>query len=43
MGVDEKKIAIITCVNDESLYQEAMLYIRHLEIPAGMTVEKRSP
>lgn len=39
MGVDEKKIAIITCVNDESLYQEAMLYIRHLEIPAGMTVE----
>ena len=39
MSCSEKKIAIITCVNNDELYQESLLYIQHLDIPFGMTVE----
>lgn len=37
--VDNQKIAIISCVNDERMYKEACFYIDHLEIPNGMQVE----
>lgn len=36
---DEKKIACIACVNDERLYEEMALYLRHLSLPEGMTLE----
>lgn len=37
--VDDNKICFIACVNDERLYEESVLYIRQLEIPAGMEAE----
>ena len=37
--MDERKIACITCVNDERMYEEAALYIRHLDLPEGMSLE----
>lgn len=37
--MDEKKIACITCVNDERLYEEALLYLRRLSLPEGMALE----
>ena len=36
---DKNKICFITCVNDEMMYQEAVLYIKNLSVPAGMTIE----
>lgn len=36
---DEHKISIISCVNDERMYNEACLYLEHLTIPEGMEVE----
>lgn len=36
---DEHKISIISCVNDEKMYDEACLYLEHLNIPIGMEVE----
>lgn len=39
MNLDDKKIAIITCVNNEELYEESMVYVRHLAMPEGMEVE----
>ena len=36
---DARKIAFITCVNDEEQYTESLLYIRHLILPAGMEAE----
>ena len=36
---DDKKIAFITCVNDEEQYEECSLYLRHLQLPHGMTME----
>lgn len=36
---DEHKIAIITCVNDEAMYQRAAESWRQLELPAGMELE----
>ena len=36
---DEHKISIISCVNDERMYDEACLYLEHLNIPDGMEVE----
>lgn len=37
--MDEKKIAFITCVNDDDMYQESMLYLQHLKMPKGMSAE----
>ena len=34
---NEKEICFITCVNDEAWYEESLLYLRHLELPSGMT------
>ena len=39
MIYDNKKIAIITCVNDEALYNESLLYIEHLTVPEDMKIE----
>lgn len=38
-ALDDHKIAIISCVNDEKMYGEACLYIEHLEKPNDMQVE----
>ena len=37
--LDDKKIAFITCVNKNEIYQEAMLYLQHLQMPEGMQAE----
>lgn len=37
--VDENKICFITCVNDERLYEESVLYLQNLSIPDGMQAE----
>ncbi|QZY56323.1 glycosyltransferase [Crassaminicella profunda] len=34
-----KKIAFITCVNNEEMYEEALLYIKNLYIPEDYTIE----
>lgn len=34
-----EKICFIACVNDERLYEESVLYLRHLAVPVGMEVE----
>ena len=36
---DEQRICLITCVNDERVYEEACLYFRQLLLPAGMKLE----
>ena len=36
---DPGKIAFILCVNDDSMFREAALYLQHLNIPAGMEAE----
>lgn len=38
-GVQENKIAVITCVNDETKYAECMYYIHRLHIPSGYELE----
>ncbi|SHK70243.1 hypothetical protein SAMN05216582_11338 [Selenomonas ruminantium] len=37
--MDPHKITFIMCVNDEAQFREAVLYLRHLWIPSGMTAE----
>lgn len=37
--LDENKIAFITCVNNEDDYEEALLYLKSLDIPHDMSVE----
>lgn len=37
--MDDKKFCFISCVNDEQLYEECMLYINNLIIPEGYKVE----
>ena len=37
--LDDKKVAFITCVNSDWWYSECLLYLEHLKIPAGMTIE----
>ena len=37
--IDERKICFITCVNQEELYEEALLYLKHLQLPEGMQAE----
>ena len=39
MILDEKKIAFITCTNNDWWYSECRLYLEHLTIPEGMTAE----
>lgn len=36
---DEHKLAIITCVNDEMMYQRAVASWQQLELPSGMEME----
>ena len=36
---DAHKVAFITCVNNEDWYDECRLYLEHLQLPAGMTME----
>ena len=36
---DEKKFAFITCVNSDYWYSECILYLQHLKIPEGVSVE----
>lgn len=35
----EKKVAFITCVNNELLYEETVLYLKHIQVPKDMQVE----
>lgn len=37
--MDEKKVCFITCVNDETVYNESLLYLQHLHLPDGMMAE----
>ena len=37
--LDAHKVACITCVNSEEWYEECRLYLEHLQLPAGMTME----
>ena len=39
MDLDRNKIAFITCVNDEDMYNECLLYLQSLHVPDGMSVE----
>ena len=36
---DEHKIAVITCVNDEAMYQQMVASCQQLDLPAGMELE----
>lgn len=38
-GVDDKKIAVIFCTNDERYEQECLKYIKSLNVPEGMKLE----
>ena len=38
-SMDEMKICFITCVSDEELYAESLLYLRQLEVPENMKVQ----
>lgn len=35
----ENKIAFITCVNDEAMYQKSLFYINNLQVPKGIEIE----
>ena len=37
--MNERKFSFIACVNDEAMYEESLLYLRHLEIPEGFEVD----
>lgn len=37
--MNEWKISFIACVNDEAMYAESLLYLRHLEIPEGFEID----
>ncbi len=39
MTGDDKKFAFITCVNSDYWYSECLLYLKHLNFPAGITPE----
>lgn len=39
MNADPKKIALISCVNDEEMYAECVRYLQHLAIPQGFSAE----
>lgn len=40
MVIDDKKIAFITCVNDEIQYAECRFYLDRLRIPEGYQVDR---
>lgn len=37
--MDEQKVCFISCVNDKITYQECLLYLQQLTLPAGMKSE----
>lgn len=37
--MNERKFSFIACVNDEAMYEESLLYLRHLEIPDGFSID----
>lgn len=37
--MNPKKVAFITCVNNEDIYKESLFYIQHLTMPPGYTYE----
>lgn len=37
--MNKKKVCFITCVNDEEMYQESILYINSLNVPNGYKLE----
>lgn len=37
--MNNKKIAFITCVNDEEMYEECLLYINNLAVPEGYEID----
>jgi glycosyltransferase involved in cell wall biosynthesis len=37
--MNNKKVCFIACVNDEAMYQESVLYIKHLKIPKGFEID----
>ena len=39
MEKNKNKVCFITCVSDENLYQEAVLYLRQLAVPEGIEIE----
>ena len=39
IAYNEQKISVISCVNDERMYEEACLYLDQLNVPVGMEVE----
>ena len=39
MDLDRNKIAFISCVNDEDMYKECLLYLKSLRVPHGMSIE----
>ena len=39
MSEDAKKIAFISCVNDEEMYAECVRYLKHLDLPQGVSAE----
>ncbi len=39
MNEDEKKIAFISCVNDDEMYDECVRYLKHLEMPHGFSAD----
>lgn len=41
-GLDPKKIAFITCVNDYAKYEEQLKYLKSLTLPHGMTAESHA-
>ena len=36
---DEKKICVVTCVNNERQYEECLLYLQHAHLPEGFSIE----
>ena len=39
MDMDQNKVAFISCVNDEDMYSECLLYLKSLYIPDDMSIE----
>lgn len=37
--MNNDKICFITCVNDERLYEECLVYINSLDIPKNFSIE----
>lgn len=37
--LDDSKFCFISCVNDDFMYDECQFYLRHLDVPQGMSVD----